>query len=610
MYEVKIINNGISTTIHYPTADIEAPHLNKIDFKESLSLPDALGFTILPNNQGYNSIEGLITKVKVTDLTDNKIVFSGRTMPVKSNMNSNGLFYKEVVCEGAMAYLNDSQTRRWSLKNQTPTQILTYLLSQHNAKMDSSRQINLGVIEITQPITLDTNYETTLNTIISKIKNVLGGDLKVRETNGLLYLDYLIDQGTDNGVKIELGYNMKDIIEEYDPLDIVSRVIPLGYGEGINQLDIKKVNSNIEYLDNSISIAKYGVIEGVATNKDIQSATTLKIYGNTVLKDKSQARLAISTNALDLSVLSGHESEKYNNGDSLNIVNPVMSIDVIARVVERSFDLLAPQNPQLTISTRAIRLTDQIIELKQRNLTLENAPMGSTCIFPISKAENADATHPVTLDLDIPKETININRVYINLHGRKYRANSKDAASGGGTTSTTASGGGTSSTSGSGGSSSNSITTPPASDYDTGAFVYSTVRDTVTPTVGTEHHHNLYSSTLAMIYQHTHSFLISIAAHVHNITIASHIHAITIASHIHNAIYGIVESATYPKNTKVKVNGVDIGINFGDGLTSIDEYDIDITSFVDIGNNKIEISTEENGRIDAIVYSQIFIQSK
>ena len=387
MYRVIIINNGVETIINESTAETAAPHLIKIPFKESLSLPDVLSFSLYSNNPGYDLIEVLITKVKVIDTTDDKVMFVGRAMPVKSNMDSNGFFYKEVVCEGAMGYLNDSQTRRWNLKNQTPTQIITYLLNAHNAKVDTSRKIYPGVINVTQPITLDSNYETTLNTIISKVRNVLGGDLKVRETDGLLYLDYLVAQGEDNGIEIKLGYNMKSLIEEYDPLDIVTRGIPLGYGEGINQLDIKKVNGGLEYLDNIISIAKYGVIEGLITNKDIQNADTLKIYCNTVLAEKSQARLTISVTSLDLSVLSGHVNEKYENGDNIKVLNEFMNIDALARVIEREFDLLAPQDKKLTIATRPIKLSDQIIQLKQRNLSLENAPQGNTCIFPVGKRD-------------------------------------------------------------------------------------------------------------------------------------------------------------------------------------------------------------------------------
>lgn len=601
MYQVSIFNNGIETIIHYPSAEEGTPHLIKIPFKESLSLPDILSFSLYPNNIGYNKIEGLITKVKVINTRDNKVMFTGRAMPVKSNMDSNGLFYKEVSCEGGMAYLNDTQTRRWNLSNQTPTQLLTYLLNEHNLKVDASRRIYIGTINVTQPITVDCNYETTLNTIVSKIRNVLGGDLRVRETNGLLYLDYLVAQGNDNGVEVKLGYNMKSLIEEDDPLDIITRGIILGYGEGINQLDIKKINNNIEYLDNPISMAKYGVIEGVITNLDIQNADTLKIYGATVLAEKSQTRLTLGIGSLDLSVLTGHENEDYSNGDNIKILNEFMNIDALARVIEREFDFLAPQDKALTISTRSITLSDQIIELKQRNLSLENAPQGNTCIFPINIAENADAAHSINIDLDIPKETININRIYINLHGRKYRAYEKGLSAGSSSTATSASSGGSTQTSAGGGNHRHKMF-----EYQQ----YGLIIDTISPFLTANSAGGLGCNVMMRtdVTQDLYTAGPS-GTHTHTTDIPAHTHEATTPGHAHAIDYGIFES-TYPNNIKIRINGTDFGVNYGDGSNEINLYDIDITQYINIGNNKIEISTSQNGRIEAIIYSQIFIQSK
>jgi phage minor structural protein len=567
MHQVSILNNGIETLIHYPTAAKDAPHILTLNMKEGLSLPEALSFVMNFDNPGYTSITGLKTKVKVYDTRDNSVVFSGRVAPTKDGMSGEGKFTNEVLCEGALAYLVDTHTRRWNFKNKTPQYILQYILDQHNAKVDTDRKIYLGTVELSQTLTIDTNYETSLNAIITKVRNILGGDIRVQERDGLLYLDYLRALGTNNEVLIRLGYNLKEIIREYDPTDVVTAVIPLGYGEGVNQLDIKKVNNGSEVLEDAVAVAQYGYIEGQATNKDIQSRETLKTWGQTVLNEKKQPRLTYELTALDLSVLSGHENEKYELGDTLHTIVDVMDIDVYARVIERERDLLnSPWDPKLTISTRPIRLTDQIIDLKQRNLSLENAPQGSTCIFPLIKAENSDAEHPIEFDLDIPKESVNINRVYINLHGRKYRANSKDAESGG--------------------AYSAQITSPPASDYDPSAVSSVTTNDAA-PT--NPHFHYLPNKMLAMIYNHTHKM------------------AINIGSHVHKTIYGIFES-TYPKNVKIKINDVDIGVNLGSG-SSFDEYDIDITDKVTIGNNKIIISTEQNGRIDAVIYTQIFIQA-
>lgn len=602
MYEVKIFNGPQSTVIHTPNSSIDAPHLLSLILKESLSRAELLAFSIPYNNSGFNSITALKTKVKVIDTTDDKIIFSGRVLIPKDSISSDGKFIKQVSCEAAMNYLNDSQTRRWNFTNKTPTEILTFLLNQHNSKVDTERQIQLGVVEITQPITIDTNYETTLNTIITKLHNILGGDLRVRESNNILYLDYLTDQGANNEVEIRLRHNLKEIIREYDPMEVITRGIVLGYGEGINQLDITSVNGGIEYVEDSEAIATYGVIEGVITNKDIQNADTLKIYGENVLKEKKQPRLTYEIGALDLSVLTGHENEKYELGDTLHTIVDVMNVDVYSRVIERERDLINnPWDPRLTISTRPITLTDQMIDLKQRSLTLENAPQGNTCIFPIAKAENADSTHPIEFDLDIPQEAININRVYINLHGRKYRAYESSVT--GGSSSKSTSGASSKTSSGSGGYQSGS-----SLDNET---IEPTWANTTISTQnaypedfwadGKTHQHNINKSNLS----HTHLFGVSLPNHTHNI---DHTHDID-HTHSNSLIYNIYES-TYPKNVKIKVNGVDIGVNFGDGTTLFDEYNIDITARVNIGNNKIEITTEQNGRIDAVVYTQIFIQSK
>lgn len=577
MYQISIFNSGQETVIHAPISDKEVPHIVATSFKEVLSQAEQLTLAIPYGNPGYSIIEGLKTKVKIYDTRDNSVIFSGRVIPTKDGMSSDGKFTNQVICEGAMNYLVDSQTRRWEFINKTPWEILQFLLDKHNEKMDTERKIYLGIIEVTQPITISTNYESTLNAIVTKVRNILGGDLRVQERNGVLYLDYLIAQGSNNEVEIRLGYNAKEFIREYDPTDIITRAIPLGYGEGINQLDITKVNNGVEYIEDAGAVLKYGVIEGVPTNKDIQNADTLKVYGQTILNEKKQPKLSYSQSALDLSVLTGHENEKYELGDTLHTIIDFMSVDVYGRVVERERDLINnPWDPKLTISTRPITLTDQIIQLKQRSLTLENAPQGSTCIFALPGKENCDSTHPMTFDLDIPKETVNINRVYINLHGRKYRANSKDAAAGGSYTKS-------------------SVTTSTESGGSTLITMDPFYRDTSKVVLFEDSHIHGYD------IDHEHE----IPEHSHQFTVP----AISIPSHIHPQVYGIVES-THPKNVKIKVNGMDIGINLGDGSSVFDEYDIDITDKVTIGNNKIEISTEQNGRIDAIVYSQIFIQSK
>lgn len=590
MYQVSIFNNGAEIPIHVPVPDKDAPHLLSLQFKESLSQPEQLSFIIPFNNPGYNIIEGLKTKVKVYDTRDNSVIFSGRVLPTKDGMTQDGKFHKEVTCEGALAFLNDTHTRRWNFTNQTPEQILTYLLNQHNSKVDSERQIQLGTVEITQPITIDTNCETTLNAIITKIRNVLGGDIRAQERNGTLYLDYLVAQGANNGVEIRLGYNLKEIIREYDPTDIVTRVIPLGYGEGINQLDITKVNGGVEYLEDSSAINQYGVIEGVVTNKDIQNDYTLKIWGQTILNEKKQPRLTYEQTALDLSVLTGHENEKYELGDTIHTIVDVLSIDVYSRVIERERDLINnPWNPRLTISTRPITLTDQIIDLKQRNLTLENAPQGSTYIDTYGYAENIDTEHPFQLPVWLSPDILNVNRVRLHIDSQKYRAYEKGAASGGGTTATSSNGGGTSTTTASGGG--GSVTSSEESLNDSQSLNHPACP------------HGAFSHL-------PHWHVVSIPAHTHNVSIEDHTHKVTIPKHVHALEYGIFED-TYPKDVYVKVNGQTVAGPFAEDGNAF-SVDVDLTPYISQPGQtyNIEVTSSRNGRVNVWVSIQAFIQAK
>jgi phage minor structural protein len=423
MYQVSIFNDGIEVVIHRPSADINDPHLLSLPLKESLSKPDELSFTIPVMNPGYPLIQGLKTKVKVYDTRDNSVVFSGRVIPTKENLSNDGKLTKEVTCESALAYLNDTNTRRWNFTNRTPTQILQYLLDAHNAKVDTERQIKLGTIEFTNIISIYMNYETTLNTIISKIRNVLGGDMRVQERNGVLYLDYLKNQGNNKDIEVRLGYNLKDIVREYDPINIITRIVPLGYGEGINQLDITKVNAGVDYLEDAAAISQYGIIEGVVTNKDIQDPNTLKLYAQTRLNESKTPRLTYEQTSLDLSVLPEHENEKYELGDTLHTIIESLAIDTTTRVIERERDLINdPWNVKLTVSTRSTKQSDEITDIKQRNQTLENAPQGSTYIDTFGYAENIDATHRFQLPIWLSPDILNINRVRLHINSQPYRA--------------------------------------------------------------------------------------------------------------------------------------------------------------------------------------------
>lgn len=364
MYQVSIFNNNTETVIHYPSADADDPHLNQIKLKEGLSTVDCLSFPIFSTNQGYNKLFDLTTKVKVIDTRDNTVRFSGRLLEASEKMETSGLIYKEVIIEGAMSFLNDTKQRDNTFVTYDVITFINQILSIHNSKVDVGRQIQVGNVDTTGSVAHTCEFKTTLAEILS-VREDIGGDIRVRETNGVLYLDWLKTISA-NTVEIMLGVNMKDMIIKKDIASLGTRIIPLG----ANNLTISTVNGGIDYLDDSTSKNIYGVVEKTVEYKDITDPYTLMYTCLLDIKKYTQPIYVLTSNALDLSFLSGNKAEQFALGTSLHIVNPVMAVDDVYKAVQTDIDLLAPYNPTLTIANVPVTITNTINDL--RNSSLQN----------------------------------------------------------------------------------------------------------------------------------------------------------------------------------------------------------------------------------------------
>lgn len=370
MYKVSIINNGVEKIIHYPSADKEIPHLLKIELTEKLSEANILSFEIPINNDGFNLIQGMKTLIKVEDIRDEKIIFYGRALVPTSRMDTEGKFIKEVICEDSINFLNDTYMRSWSYEGKTPAFIISDILQKHNDKVEGYKKIYPGIIEPTDTISWQTNYEKSLLALY-QIQKILGGYFRTRLQDGKIYLDYLQSIGETKQTEIRLGYNMKELTLEYDSTDIATRIIPIGAGEGNAQINIKDINNGIEYIED---ISEYGVIEQIWVDKRFKYANELKKAAIQRLNELKQPRLTIQSSMLDLSYLAGHENEKFSIGDTIRIINEILGINVQTKVIEKQTDLLQPYNPKITLSSRTRKLSDELVEIQYKTNSIETVP--------------------------------------------------------------------------------------------------------------------------------------------------------------------------------------------------------------------------------------------
>jgi hypothetical protein len=364
MYKVSLFNNNVETIIHYPSSDQNVPHVDELPLTEELSVVDTLSFSLYSNNPGYQNVYELTTVVKVKDIRDDSIRFTGRIFNVSEKMDNDGKIYKDVSCEGALSFLNDTKQRGNTFATVDIYTFLNQILTIHNNKVESYKRIFPGFISVSGYVAHTCEFKTTLAELLT-VKDTIGGEMRVREDRNVLYLDW-ITSFSDYTVDIRLGTNMKDMVIGKDLTTFGTRVIPLG----ANNLTIESVNGGIDYLEDTSSKNIYGLIETTVEYKDIDDASTLLNTCANELHKYTQPLYSLTSNALDLSYITGIKQDQFTLGIKLHLINPMMGIDSIYTVVKIDLDLLTPYNPKLTISNASTTLNNTINDL--RNTTIQN----------------------------------------------------------------------------------------------------------------------------------------------------------------------------------------------------------------------------------------------
>ena len=110
----------------------------------------------------------------------------------------------------------------------------------------------------------------------------------------------------NNNFIIETGVNVKEI-EKNISKDIVTRA----YVYGKNNLNIKSVNSNVEYLDNFSYTPQ--IIKKILINNDISDPNQLKLWGTMQLEKLCKPRFNIVVDFIDKSYFEGGSTFDRNN---------------------------------------------------------------------------------------------------------------------------------------------------------------------------------------------------------------------------------------------------------------------------------------------------------
>lgn len=384
MFKVYFKNGNQTACVYNDTFMTEGT--KSVSPKLTLSEGNAGQFDIKvsPGNDGYNLIEMLKTEVTITK--NDAEYWSGRIISVKED------FYKSrsVVCEGELAYLNDTTQPQIEYGEVTPRNFLSGVLTQHNNKC--SKQFSVGSVTVTGDYYRYTNYESTIQSINERLVGKLGGYIHLRKVNGVRYLDYIAESDRpSSNQEIRFGTNLLDFTKSFNSTEFCTVIVPLGArlneeytagDEGVERLDtyltIESVNSGSPYLANQVGVDAFGWIERVVHFDDIDDPEELLYYARLYLSSVQFDNMVLEVNAVDMGYLGGNV-DAINLSDKVYVISEPHGLNRSFPVTKVTIPLDNPGGTTFTmgsevsvsLSTKTVNGNDYIMD------RLEHMPSSS-----------------------------------------------------------------------------------------------------------------------------------------------------------------------------------------------------------------------------------------
>ncbi len=306
-------------------------------------------FTIHPDHPYYSFIKKL--KSVITVFQDDYLIFRGRPLDEDIGWHNE----KTITCEGDFAFLLDSVLRPFSFTG-TPTEVLSYILSLHNAQVDASKQFQVGDVTVDGYITHDAaEYLTTKETLEQVLLEALGGYLKTRFEGGVAYIDYLSEINLLSPQSIQFGKNLLDLKRIRKGADIATVVIPLGAkvsdenGSATEKrLTIETVNGGADFIQDADAIAQFGIIVKSVIFEDIADAETLKAEGQAYLAESVNQWETIELTAADLATVD-KDITSFHLGTQVRVTSVPHGLNQLFVVSKLSIKLLDPAANAITL---------------------------------------------------------------------------------------------------------------------------------------------------------------------------------------------------------------------------------------------------------------------
>ena len=312
-------------------------------------------------------------------------------LQINPSMDSNGMISKTVICEDRLGYLQDSiqpyMATTFFEGDETRSgleEFIDLLLDNHNGQVEEHKRIYRGTVTVDPFKTSDSvskglNWETTYKCLTDKLIGSFGGYIRLRETAGVLYLDYLESAGETRKTEIRVGRNMQSVSKDIDPSGIITRLVVLGAKlkttdengqekESDERLTIAEENDGLDYIESEEYLAEYGIKYGTVTFDDVTDAVTLKKKGAAWLQANNGLSLKHNVKALELSQI-GLDIDDFVLYDSYPVKNAYIGIDDTLQIIKKTTNVIKPYESSFEMGDITKRLSDMLVN---QNTSIES----------------------------------------------------------------------------------------------------------------------------------------------------------------------------------------------------------------------------------------------
>ena len=432
--------------------------------------------------------------------------------------------------------------------------------------------------------------------------------------------------------RVRESHNLKGFKIEKNPNQLVNRVYPLGSGEGVNQLNIKKVNPTGQaYIENAQSIIDNGLIEYIWVDRRFTDAKSLMQSAQSLLTKFSQPIVSWEIDAVDLLKCVTSPGEKVPKIDELRLGKVIQvrtekfGIVNLRILKESKSDVFGdPGNIKLSIGNVMNDLGTTQADIERKIEINQLYSQGATNILNYDKADNADEKFPVKFRIYIDDDIVKINTCELTFETSKFRAYSKALKAAGKVVKSTSSGGGSVQSTTSQAAGQSTQTSSANGSHRHRVFIDQTnfvgpqnFKDGTFSAYGygffgikTTGGGDIYTEQAADNHTHT----VTTPSHTHNvsITIPNHTHNIDIPEHTHDIKYGIYEDNDVADRVTITVDGNVIpGTDTSKERFNIVEYLSKSTDgTINRGWHEIKMTPNKRARIEAQITMRVFIKSQ